>query len=370
VKVHSAGDEVFRTGFEAEHVFFIIIGKLEYGQDPSSGFVDEVTTTRVDKERWISDAALWTMWSHVGDLRALANCEVMSMNAQSCIKAIQQYELSAAFSTAYAKQFLSQVQQASPPEAKFPSDLGVPHTDFGDIVLSMPKEYRKVVGHTVLDSFTAQQPLKPWRTWGVDSNRLKGEVECGDCTLVLNRKGELEKIGVVVLLSLEYEGRILAQLGKCPDGQLLSQCRLPGLVMNPGELHQEAIDRLIHGKLQPFVQQVHLGHTETVVDVGKSKFTRVNTRKTKIIQYAVRSSESPPVSLEPQHLRAATSETLPEDDVYSYSHDGVDYLFAWLTRMDFEKYRTEAGDKELERWLKSLGLGRGMTQNFEDLCAP
>merc|ERR1712038_59633 len=58
----------------------LIQGEADYQQ------IDSVV--RVRRGHWISEAALWTMWKHVGELQANMECGFLGLHAECFITAV------------------------------------------------------------------------------------------------------------------------------------------------------------------------------------------------------------------------------------------------------------------------------------------
>jgi len=73
-RVIASGDYLFYPGDEASNFYCFLFGCLDYTMD------GEELKPRIQEKEWISEAALYTKWRHMGKLRALAETELMVWN--------------------------------------------------------------------------------------------------------------------------------------------------------------------------------------------------------------------------------------------------------------------------------------------------
>merc|ERR1712113_1112596 len=59
----------------------------------------------VDEEEWVSEAALWTLWIHLGDLEANTECQVVTIETKSFGAAVSTNVIIMPIVQAYAQKF-------------------------------------------------------------------------------------------------------------------------------------------------------------------------------------------------------------------------------------------------------------------------
>jgi len=110
----SYGDALF-SAFEVPVVpmmFFVMSGKLVYTQG--------IDAQRVLPTRWISEASLWTRWSHRGSLVARSECRLMAIDALRLLDSVMSFPTMHA--NVYADKYLEWLNKMS--ESKLLSDIG------------------------------------------------------------------------------------------------------------------------------------------------------------------------------------------------------------------------------------------------------
>jgi hypothetical protein len=69
-----SAEELFAYGKEAEHVYFVVSGRLLYVWE---GIREEVSSG------WFCDQVLWVQWVHRGQMTGLQACELVNLNGSS-----------------------------------------------------------------------------------------------------------------------------------------------------------------------------------------------------------------------------------------------------------------------------------------------
>eukprot|EP00449_Zooxanthella_nutricula_P047908 CAMPEP_0198590862 /NCGR_PEP_ID=MMETSP1462-20131121/136157_1 /TAXON_ID=1333877 /ORGANISM="Brandtodinium nutriculum, Strain RCC3387" /LENGTH=244 /DNA_ID=CAMNT_0044322411 /DNA_START=18 /DNA_END=748 /DNA_ORIENTATION=- len=81
----ASNDIIFACGEQARMVTFVTSGALEYcvglGPDDSPHAATLVKREHLYEGMWICEAVLWTEWHHVGDLVAVTECQVITIDA-------------------------------------------------------------------------------------------------------------------------------------------------------------------------------------------------------------------------------------------------------------------------------------------------
>merc|ERR1719362_268114 len=125
VTLHLSNDSVFFAGTEAQGAFIVRQGKLRYVQKPGTSKLSYVKTTDITPEMWLSEAALWSHWVHVGDLSAETASQVMEVNAKKLWDVVSKYPEVGAETAQYAMNFHLRMATAKPPHAVWPDDVEV-----------------------------------------------------------------------------------------------------------------------------------------------------------------------------------------------------------------------------------------------------
>ena len=146
VVVHPC-DEVFKPGAESNAVHFVVQGSLRYLQEPMTSAVIQTQHTTVAECAWVSEAAFWIQWIHVGSLRAIGESKLITFDALGVVEGLVKDRVTREVSCLWAKQFHQCVCEARPPPSDFPTDLVVPNAEFCEIISRMGEEFRTWSGH-------------------------------------------------------------------------------------------------------------------------------------------------------------------------------------------------------------------------------
>jgi len=267
-------DELFQAGKEATKIYHLRDGKGEYKQFPESSAVSEQRSVDVVGPRWLSEAALWTQWIHVGSFEAVAPSEVFSLNCTKWVAAIPATHHALREVVAdYAAQFARRMGVSVPPIALWPDDLEVPCTDFGSIVASMQRRSQEIIAVDALSEATSMHQLSSKVLF-----RLEEQVMNGQCAIFYDNKNshqQLKRVTSGVSLEIQRsDGKSLFQLGKIRDGEAFLSIMVPGIMCERHELPAEAVTRLVETKLRPLARAVKLQapvlevETRTSQDIG------------------------------------------------------------------------------------------------------
>jgi len=85
------GDMIFTCGEQARRVVFVSSGALEYtlGEVTDSPQHGEAHGEVLRENKWVCEAVLWTPWLHLGDLLAVTESQIVSVDAASFSEAVQ-----------------------------------------------------------------------------------------------------------------------------------------------------------------------------------------------------------------------------------------------------------------------------------------
>merc|ERR1719362_2142213 len=115
--LHLSNDPVFFAGTEAQKAFIVRQGTLCYMQKPGTSKLRQERKISLKPETWLSEAALWSHWVHVGDLSAETASQVMVVSAEKLWDVVSKYPEVAAETAQYATNFHDRIKTAKPPHA-------------------------------------------------------------------------------------------------------------------------------------------------------------------------------------------------------------------------------------------------------------
>merc|ERR1719221_1545763 len=171
------------------------------------------------------------------------------------------------------------------------------------------------------------------------AQQLEDDIRSEECVLIPTDHGQVARVTITTQLRLERGGLVLVQLGKCNGGEVLPECRLPGLIRERGELPGVALDRLLQGKLAPFAGGVQLESSKEVIEERPSKHWRIMTKYIQTIHcgthrgHAVCPARRATVLMDD----ACASVAWPlRRDVLVHTFGRDTYVFAWLAEQEFK----------------------------------
>jgi len=140
-------DLAFDCGEQASKMIFISCGLLEYmiGDVEGQSLMSEAESTPTPTDavlegQWVSEAVLWTTWLHLGDLRALQMCQLITIDAQRFGEAIQTIKPLWNTVRLYADGFISELNSAEKDDLSdlahhlFSAQELVDNCDFSDLI--------------------------------------------------------------------------------------------------------------------------------------------------------------------------------------------------------------------------------------------
>jgi hypothetical protein len=243
-------DDLFCAGRRSDSAYVFTGGLLRYIQEPETSPLTAPVFQEVDTNgKWISEATMWSHWTHVGTMNALVNSEVMQVKVAEMWDFIMQRTAPCVEITKdYCKKFHRRLQVAKPPVAKWPDDLKVPGTGWADVVLAMELQSQVVIGLGAIDQDTNAKR----KNSAASLDRLRSEVRLGKSAVMVSGDSELERVVSITAINLEnHEGKFLVQLAKLQDGVLKPYCNLPGGKQLRGELVLESLERFLETFLAP-----------------------------------------------------------------------------------------------------------------------
>jgi CRP-like cAMP-binding protein len=101
----SPQDDLFLPGAKCDKAYYVVEGDVDYIQEPSTSAVTGRTVQKVPKGAWISAAALWCEWIHVGQAVAHTTTKLMWVNAEGVFDTMTRHSLVHDISLRYARSF-------------------------------------------------------------------------------------------------------------------------------------------------------------------------------------------------------------------------------------------------------------------------
>merc|ERR1712190_177759 len=175
---------------------------------------------------------------------------------------------------------------------------------------------------------------------------------------------------------MDFEGRILVQLGKLSGNRAESVCTLPGSKIRHGELPEDAWERLLQGRLAAFEEGMRLDHIEKTTERWRSDTVGVKTKYIRVIHHAtlLPSSDHPILrtasflplpaesmqrSLHPSDvLQQAMMAALSKREVFVLDDRSKITVCAWLMPDELEYFNSGVGKSVLIEQLQGLQVER------------
>lgn len=275
----SCDDELFVARPERiQNVYFLAEGTITYSQEPGSSVVESNTERTVDKGQWLSEAAFWTQWHHVGTAQASALCSVLRMQGDGLGEVLRKRGGIGHITRQYGREYFQCVVNAKPPEAQWPDDLAVPLTAFEDIVMSMDLDTQKALSTHALRHYGSKHGNMGY--FSSHRQKLEKEVSAGKCIVTVDAHGLLQRAVRVCALRLQHGTgeACLVQLGKKEKSRYSANVQLPGAKLQPGEAPKDAVTRLMGSKLQPLGIDANTVNTDYEVRWQDSKEYGLRTK--------------------------------------------------------------------------------------------
>lgn len=372
-------DSVFHAGELCHQAYFLVRGCITYTQTPDSSVVKTDEETVVDKDSWLCEGAIWTLWITVGSAVAREKSQLLTVPAEKVLGTMKKHRVIQELTCDYCLTYCLRIRSARPPHSDWPTDLYVPFSEFGDIVVSMNPANQLTIG---LDALRHVPPLHVWQRWGGSQVvvELEREVRKGQSTVVLDTNGEPERVVLVTRIRVENQGLVLAQVGKLEQCKVVCECLYPGMKQENHELVRACAKRIAHDKLGELARFVRtIGYERTVLtkesktyQVRSTYFTTlVHMRPVAplLIQTEGRQPLPAPVpegswrrmSLRERRMSWRSHDALKylgRREVYATpSASGKTLLFAWLAPDEYEFFTNHVdGRSVLETWVMSFHM--------------
>jgi hypothetical protein len=277
-------DDLFSAGNPAKYAYYFYSGRMTYTQLPESSPVTDLSSKQVDAESWLAEAALWTVWMHVGTAVADEYTEVAQLDVEKIAVPLKRSIAINQLTHDYCKSFHRRLQAAKPPTSVWPDDLQVPLTEWHDMVLAMSRDSQAVIG---LDALRHATLRSLWKKSARGLTELGTEVETGKSTVMLTAAGELQRVTSLVVFKIyNAHGNLLIQIGKEESGRMKHSCQLLGGKQDRGELVTDTFERLLGSKLTKIADYVEVIKTERETETKESKEFGVNTKYLRNIVHA------------------------------------------------------------------------------------
>eukprot|EP00928_Gymnodinium_smaydae_P080193 TRINITY_DN63941_c0_g1_i1.p1 TRINITY_DN63941_c0_g1~~TRINITY_DN63941_c0_g1_i1.p1 ORF type:complete len:882 (+),score=83.16 TRINITY_DN63941_c0_g1_i1:33-2648(+) len=227
-------DEIFNIAKEARYVYYVMEGSLTYKED------DVVPEVTVCQAAWISEAAMFVTWIHVGSLTSSTACLLLVVDACKWLSTLESHLLTFSFAKEYARQFYHRVEAA----ALQLTDLELQGATFEDVIVHTSSHARATVSMSVFD--LCRSSASNWFT-SRNVHDLKREVfdNKGILTMGADKK-PLRIVSIVCIEIVDELDRILVQVGTRSDTRGTDvACRRIGGKQTFGESAEAALDRLL-----------------------------------------------------------------------------------------------------------------------------
>lgn len=281
------GDVIFLPGKVATGTYYATRGVLEYEQDPASSLVDEKRTRTVTDLLWVSQAALWSHWQHVGRLEAESVGEVLTINAESFVEAASASSVMKLIISQYGKSYHEQLISAGPASGTgWPDDLEVPFTDYEEIIWSLPRTTRINIG-----AVTMHEMKRMWGWRRADLIDLGKEVSIGKSVIMIDSYGDVIRATTLALMRLVGEGGLVfAQVGKWRRDQspnFEGSCELPGSKQQEGERPDATMKRFLRDSVSGLGNGLDFSKTDRdIAWKSSAKYGGVRTKYIKTLFHA------------------------------------------------------------------------------------
>lgn len=394
------GDDFLGVGDPGTHMYLHISGQLNYhdhGRPDThmrGGTPSKIGTAFVEEGSWLCEAALWSIWTHVGSFVAVTACHLMCLHVATFWEAVSKFPNIGLITKEYGRLFHQRLISSCPPTAEYPNDIYVPFTDYEEITNAMEDDLRRIIGQVSLQKLHHNMGKRAHLTiYRKEMQKLNTEVTSGKCTLIVNQYGLVQRVVAVVAVNVtRADGTVLVQIGSInDDGSCSPNCNLPGTKMERDETPTRAVLRLMYTEILPYMGATELLWTECSQLVKESEHYGVLTKYLRTVFHARLDSwfeayKIPKIyaadvissskSTEPGRHSAAmifghTSTRMNSEQPAPWKyfqehrlHSRGVYIvtstkmktqaFAWLTEEEFKYLKSIEGKSDLEYWTKMM----------------
>jgi len=100
----SPGDAAFRSGNTATAMYWVDRGTMRYSVEAESSELHLVRSGD-----WLSEAALWTTWYHLGRLEAISVCELILLDSCAFRISVRKFPVAISMVREYGQQFIDKL---------------------------------------------------------------------------------------------------------------------------------------------------------------------------------------------------------------------------------------------------------------------
>eukprot|EP00930_Biecheleria_cincta_P008355 TRINITY_DN109776_c0_g1_i1.p1 TRINITY_DN109776_c0_g1~~TRINITY_DN109776_c0_g1_i1.p1 ORF type:complete len:360 (+),score=62.57 TRINITY_DN109776_c0_g1_i1:88-1167(+) len=181
------------------------------------------------------------------------------------------------------------------------------------------------------------------------------------------------------------DGRMFTQVGRWKKtwgtARTSTECRLPGLEVKGSEAPGGTVERLLEGRLGVLSRGIELtGTSEQAVLVREFKRFRMTSTKRyhqTIYDAIMDASFRVPIQCiaatagsftsTPWRTRGPVGVRVPEQDIIALWHEGVVYLYSWLTVEELDHFASPSGDGTLSQWIATVVIDEESLQKVISL---
>lgn len=364
----SIDEEVFDAGDEASDAFVLVDGQANYVQRPkpsNRSFLErfprtalpvKIMSRNVPTGSWISEAALWSHWIHVGKLVVKRNAKFLKVSAVAISKVTKAHPIIGRITKLYSQNYHIRIVTSMPPLGVYPDDLHVPQTGVNELLSSQFSM-----------GFLQDAILSGKLTLTDDQlKNLEEELQAEKCSFRENKARRCyERYVSLAILRLHVEefgaDAVLFEVGSydCGNASVRAKCVLPATKRSAGELPIDALRRLVENTMGPFKQHVKLVDLEHIVEVMDSPAYGIETTYDKSVHIAELRVPFDELLLVPARpLRTVSGPvdltfTLPR--VFVLPGGGKKrVLGAWMTDVDAESLKHSKVN--VQEWLSGLDI--------------
>jgi len=338
---------LFEPLHDGSEAYMVMSGRLLYIQEPPTSW--EFTREEVKGGTWLCEACLWSNWVHVGRAEVAAAAELLVVSSDSLVQEFGRDHPACHLLKHYGRSFHQRILCAVPPFARWPTDLSVPFTDVSDLL-------GPHVGIGMLQSAISSGIITLSKEAELE---LVGELLEEKCALTTLKDGTLQRlVSVVALKAMDYEGNILAELGKCDSkGIRKAGCVLPGGKRAMSEVPQTALKRVIDKRLPGLADMLVLEGNDKIVETKVSGNFGMSSTYTKLLHLANLARPIVAIGWHQASIDHTSEHDMPaqiEEVVYVMDGKGGWLLYGWLPQAHFDVLSTEDGKNALQRWIETL----------------
>lgn len=164
VEMFRADDDIFFGGTQASVALHISYGEVSYTQEARFSPDRVPQTWSLGAGTWLCECALWSEWVHVGNARAVSTCELLVIDAERFLDALDGHRVVACLAAEYGHGVHLRVKEARPPLGWWPNDLETPFAECADVVSMMSRSARQSIAMIAAETARGQHAWTAF--WG------------------------------------------------------------------------------------------------------------------------------------------------------------------------------------------------------------